>query len=71
VYLQLAGCGTIFEVNRTGKTTILYNFKGSPSDGEYPLAGLLDLGGTFYGTTAAGGNYGTSYGDGTVFSLTP
>ena len=71
VYLQLAGCGTIFEVNRTGKTTILYNFKGSPSDGEYPLAGLLDVGGTFYGTTAVGGKYGPSYGNGTVFSLTP
>jgi uncharacterized repeat protein (TIGR03803 family) len=71
VLLQLGGCGTIFEANGTGKTTILYNFKGSPGDGEYSLAGLLDLGGTFYGTTAGGGSYGTSYGEGTVFSLTP
>jgi uncharacterized repeat protein (TIGR03803 family) len=42
----------------------LFGFSGST--GEYPMAGLIDVNGTLYGTTYAGGSYGL----GTVFSIT-
>jgi len=50
----------------------LYSFKGGPSDGSTPLAGVVIGNGPsgrpmLYGTTGAGG----AYGGGTVFSLTP
>ena len=35
-------------------------------NGLYPLAGLIDVHGRFYGTTGGGGGY---IADGTVFSL--
>ena len=37
------------------------------SDGQQPKAGLIDVKGTLYGTTYAGGKYG----DGTVFRMSP
>src|ERR1700722_5214624 len=42
----------------------LYSF-GKGSDGQQPKAALIDVNGTFYGTTYAGGVYA----DGTVFSM--
>lgn len=48
--------------------TTLYRFKGSPSDGAQPEAGVtIGRGGVLYGTTRSGGISGA----GTVFSLTP
>jgi uncharacterized repeat protein (TIGR03803 family) len=59
--------GTIFSFDpQTQTVRVLYGFKGG-TDGEYPLAGLVAMSGTLYGTTSAGGTSG----DGTVFSLTP
>ena len=43
---------------------VLYAFKGSP-DGQSPIAGLTNVNGEFYGTTAAGGTAGA----GTVFNI--
>jgi uncharacterized repeat protein (TIGR03803 family) len=45
----------------------LYSFKGGSGDGASPEAGLMNVKGTLYGTTSAGGanNYGT------VFSISP
>jgi uncharacterized repeat protein (TIGR03803 family) len=60
-----AACGTVFELTPTGQETVLYRFHGP--DGSSPLAGLLDVSGTFYGTTALGG----SHNYGTVFAITP
>jgi uncharacterized repeat protein (TIGR03803 family) len=65
------GCGTVFEVDTTGKMTVLYRFKGGP-DGFEPVGGIArDPAGNLYGTTYYGGtcvhNYG--YGCGTVFKL--
>jgi uncharacterized repeat protein (TIGR03803 family) len=61
------GCGTVFEVKPSGKETVLYAFKDSSGDGEYPSAGLLmDSAGNLYSTTYGGG--AASYG--TVFKLT-
>jgi uncharacterized repeat protein (TIGR03803 family) len=45
--------------------SVLYSFK-APPDGKSPVAGLIDVKGTLYGTTSAGG----AYGDGTLFSIT-
>ncbi len=59
--------GTVFAITlRTLHTTTLYNFGGS-GDGARPEADLIDIDGTFYGTTSEGGEYD----GGTVFSLTP
>ena len=44
--------------------TTFHSF-GSGSDGASPFAPLLDVRGTLYGTTPAGG----AYGKGTVFSM--
>lgn len=56
--------GTVFVATTAGKQRVLHNF-GQPGDGAEPFAGITALGGTLYGTTKAGGQYGY----GTVFSL--
>jgi uncharacterized repeat protein (TIGR03803 family) len=58
------GCGTVFSITPSGKETVLYSF-GSGSDA-YPMATLLNVNGTLYGTAWFGG----AYGRGTVFSIT-
>lgn len=51
-----SGCGTVFKVDRWGKETVLYSFKGG-TDGAYPVAGLVpDDAGNLYGTTEGGGD---------------
>ena len=67
------GCGTVFSIDpQTGAEKVLHYF-GSGTDGRYPQAGLIDVGGTLYGTTDSGGtgSCGDNYGCGTVFSLNP
>jgi uncharacterized repeat protein (TIGR03803 family) len=62
----------VFKLNKTGKETILYRFKGK--DGANPQAGLIrDTKGNLYGTTLHGGDLscGQGYGCGVVFKLTP
>ena len=69
-----AGCGVVFEVDTTGKETVLHSFAGEP-DGAVPVAGLLlDAKGNLYGTTFDGGTGGCSHafyvpGCGTVFKV--
>jgi len=46
-----------------GGETVIHTF-GNGFDGAAPLAGLIDVKGTLYGTTSAGGTYG----EGTVFA---
>jgi uncharacterized repeat protein (TIGR03803 family) len=60
------GCGTVFSVTRAGVEKVVYAFQGG-SDGEYPGSGLINVGGTLYGTTEFGGLHQK----GTVFSITP
>ncbi len=64
------GCGAVFSITRSGTEKVLYSF--DVTDGAIPAAGLIDVKGTLYGTTSAGGEYGcypfTSCG--TVFSIT-
>jgi uncharacterized repeat protein (TIGR03803 family) len=59
-------CGTVFSVTPSGTETTVHNFSGYPNDGQRPVAALLDLNGTLYGTTSEGGATGT----GTVFRIT-
>ncbi|HTT84716.1 MAG TPA: choice-of-anchor tandem repeat GloVer-containing protein [Rhizomicrobium sp.] len=64
--------GTVFSLDlKTGAEKVLHEFQGAP-DGEAPLAGLVDVNGTLYGTTVLGG-VGSSvcrkWGCGTVFSV--
>jgi uncharacterized repeat protein (TIGR03803 family) len=72
------GCGVIFEIDPTGKETVLYNFAGAPADGASPQASLVrDSAGNLYGTTFSGGLYagigqcGDAYfsGCGVIFKL--
>jgi len=72
-----ANVGTVFTITPTGVESVLYSFEHSAKegaytpkggvDGEYPDAGLINVGGVLYGTTGAGGNSGC----GTVFTVTP
>jgi uncharacterized repeat protein (TIGR03803 family) len=63
--------GTLYSVDpKTGAETVLHSF-GSAGDGIYPLAGLIDVKGTFYGTTSLGGAGACSEGCGTVFAFNP
>lgn len=78
----LAGCGAAQISNtlpQNGTSTerlsgsnyrVIYSFKGG-KDGAAPVASLLAVNGTLYGTTAEGGNGCSARGCGTVFSITP
>lgn len=56
-------CGTVFSITTSGTETVLYSFKGPP-DGALPVAGLVNVNGTLYGTTDSGdpNGYGTVFG---------
>jgi uncharacterized repeat protein (TIGR03803 family) len=61
-------CGTVFSLDpKTGTETVLHSFCSltNCSDGQEPVAGLIEEQGVLYGTTEWGG----AYGGGTVFSL--
>jgi uncharacterized repeat protein (TIGR03803 family) len=64
-------CGTAFSITTAGAEKALHYFNGLGSssekpDGALPYAGLIDVKGMLYGTTAAGGKHR----GGTVFSIT-
>jgi uncharacterized repeat protein (TIGR03803 family) len=65
------GAGAVYELSPTPrgpwKTSVLYDFKGTP-DAANPYGGLIfDKGGNLYGTTYFGGTLGM----GAIFQLTP
>jgi uncharacterized repeat protein (TIGR03803 family) len=72
------GGGTVFSITPSGDEKVLYNFptdipSSEQDSGSYPLAGLIDVNGTLYGTTARGGKYLCFSGYthcGTMFSIT-
>ena len=68
------GCGTVFSLTLGGTETILYNFGASKTDAALPN-GLIDVDGTFYGTTYNGGKKTADCSDasgcGTVYRLDP
>jgi len=69
LYGTTAGCGSsnagiVWKVSKNGTESVLHNFAGGSSDGEYPLAGvILDSKGNLYGDTQVGGasNLGTVF----------
>jgi uncharacterized repeat protein (TIGR03803 family) len=71
---QPFSCGTVFSVATSGTEKVLHSF-GSGYDGRYPVAGLIKVKGTLYGTTSGGGAnfcfYTSNILCGTVFSITP
>jgi uncharacterized repeat protein (TIGR03803 family) len=60
--------GTVFEISTNGELTTLHSFTDPTNslDGNYPSAGLLSVGDSFYGTTRQGGAHNA----GTVFRIT-
>lgn len=74
------GGGTVFQINKSGTLTTLYDFcnvypNGNPCpDGSVPSSLMQATDGNFYGTTLRGGAtcfFNGSYGCGTVFEVTP
>jgi uncharacterized repeat protein (TIGR03803 family) len=65
-YGSYVGYGTVFSITTGGTESVIHSFGGG-SDGASPVAGLVDLNGTLYGTTSTDGAYGA----GTVFSISP
>jgi uncharacterized repeat protein (TIGR03803 family) len=64
------GMGTVFSINHSsGAEAVVYSFQGS-TDGANPVAGLINVGGTLYGTTMGGGTGTCNGGCGTVFEIT-
>jgi uncharacterized repeat protein (TIGR03803 family) len=59
------GCGTVYEITKTGEEKLLYSFQGI-QDALFPIANLtFDKAGNLYGTSAPGG---VGY-DGAVFEI--
>jgi uncharacterized repeat protein (TIGR03803 family) len=66
-----AGCGTVFRVDKSGKTTVLYEFTGG-TDGGIPNGSLTqDAEGNLYGATFSGGDLSrcSPIGCGVLFKL--
>jgi uncharacterized repeat protein (TIGR03803 family) len=64
------GCGSVFRITTAGVESTLYLFAPSASTGAQPpgpSALIQGTDGNFYGTTSAGGQFGS----GTLFRLTP
>ncbi|MGB8965279.1 MAG: choice-of-anchor tandem repeat GloVer-containing protein [Candidatus Cybelea sp.] len=51
-----AGFGTVYQMSKTGKERVLHSFtEDYNNDGIWPRAALVEVTGTFYGTTQEGG----------------
>jgi uncharacterized repeat protein (TIGR03803 family) len=61
--------GTVFAVTPSGNESVVYSFGSATGDGTTPVARLLDVKGTLFGTTSYGGGNCGSYGCGTVFKI--
>ena len=61
------GCGTVYSISTNGREKVLHSFR-LYTDGAFPVGSLIDVKGTLYGTTWAGGSL-SDYGSGTVFSI--
>jgi hypothetical protein len=62
--------GNVFEIDRSGKETVLYTFCQQPNclDGYDPDGLYEDAAGNLFGVTSVGGSNGL-YGDGVVFEI--
>lgn len=66
-----ASCGTVFSIGTDGSNErVIHSFLNAPRDGCGPLAGVINVNGTLYGTTCCGGgNYCPNHCEGTLFSV--
>jgi uncharacterized repeat protein (TIGR03803 family) len=65
-----SGCGTVFKIDSRGRHSVLHSFKGGAMDGSFPN-GVVNFGGSLYGTTLEGG-VGTCFdgnGCGIIFKI--
>jgi uncharacterized repeat protein (TIGR03803 family) len=62
------GCGTVYSISTAGAESVLHGYGEGGLAGRNPMGGLIDVGGTLYGTTSAGGSE-KGRGVGTVFSI--
>ncbi len=74
--LTATGCGTIYQMDATGKVTVLYSFTGVPDGSAAASTLIMDGNGVLYGTTESGGIVssgcgGSTSGCGTVFKFDP
>ena len=61
------GGGGVFKISSGGTESLLYSFTGGATDGDYPYAGLMQVGnGNIYGLTSSGGPNN----EGVIFQLT-
>jgi uncharacterized repeat protein (TIGR03803 family) len=65
IYCGSGGCGSVFSLTTSGTEKTLHSFGTQTNDGKNPLATLLNIDGTLYGTTSQGGKYKR----GTIFSI--
>jgi uncharacterized repeat protein (TIGR03803 family) len=69
---HVSGCGTVFEVTRSGRERVLYSFPGRAL-GAMPVSGFTRFKDTFYGEAAAGGlgkcYYADYRGCGLIFTI--
>jgi uncharacterized repeat protein (TIGR03803 family) len=66
--------GTVFKITPAGALTTLHSFQAYPTDGDAPVAPLVQgSDGNFYGTTSSGGSSPACQypGCGTAFKITP
>ncbi len=66
-----SGCGAVYSITTAGAETVLHAFSGGSDGANLYNEGLIDVGGTLYGTTFYGGWECREVHCGTVFGLTP
>jgi uncharacterized repeat protein (TIGR03803 family) len=60
--------GTVFSITSSGTERVIHSFAGAPNDGGHPSAGLIFVGGEFYGTSRSGGRNPAG---GSVYKMSP
>jgi uncharacterized repeat protein (TIGR03803 family) len=68
--LAPTGCGTVFQLDKNGKLTVLHAFN-EKGDGRYPLGVIRDTAGNLYGIAEDGGDMNCNSGEGcgTIFKV--
>lgn len=61
-------CGVVFRINAAGDFHVLHTFN-TLRDGQFPNTGVIDVAGSLYGVTGAGGFTNCTGGCGTVYKI--
>jgi uncharacterized repeat protein (TIGR03803 family) len=64
------GNGTVYSITTSGQEKVLHSFESGYADGSEPVANLINVSGTLYGTTYIGGGTSSLCNCGTVYSIT-